>query len=608
MRHPRSLSLLAFSTVSLLALVSFAVPAGSAAKIPKQHQMPSIAAAKLDGLSATREEGTFPPVAENFDVIGHSGLGHDDTNGDVWVHAGFAYVGTWSNPCTGAGAKIVDVSDPANPTMIGRIGARNGTSAEDVVVRNVATPTFTGALLAVGLQRCGEGDALNHQLFGAQFWDVTDPTSPMKLGSIGITHGGGGVHELDLVQTGGNVYALLAAPFAEWFDSPPGGDFFLVDVTDPANPAVLSEWGAGAHGLSRGPFDGIGQFGASFDHSARASSDGTQVYLSYWDLGVLTLDISDPTDPQLVEQTNYPADADGEGHSVVPYDSANGPLLLQNDEDFQARSPVHIVFGDGPEYGVGSESVFTPPLWKFAGHDVEGAVLRPDRQGCSADDYPAARRVRGKIVVVKTYVSTFGSGHSPACRQRKQDGVAAELGAKAVLHDWISPDTSAQWWDSSAVDIPVTFAEHSVAVDALAAGRMTIEALEPSWGFLRVFDAATGDQLATFDDVPHMHSLHTLGGAWSIHNTEVNGDRAYSSWYTNGVVALDLSPLDAVTPTDPVQVGQFVPEARNAVTDALPDTPLVWGVDVRKSDGLVFVSDMNGGLWIVQPTGSAVPT
>jgi hypothetical protein len=48
--------------------------------------------------------------------------------------------------------------------------------------------------------------------------------------------------------------------------------------------------------------------------------------------------------------------------------------------------------------------------------------------------------------------------------------------------------------------------------------------------------------------------LNPPEGGWSIHNTEVLADRAYSSWYSHGIVALDVSH-----PTRPAKVGQFVP-------------------------------------------------
>ena len=190
-------------------------------------------------------------------VLGQENFGKVDSNGDVWFHEGTAYVGTWRNPCTGQGAKVVDVSDPADPVVLGRVGARTGTSAEDVVVRSVTTASFTGDLLAVGIQRCGASLSLDTQRFGVEFWDVSEPDAPVKLSVLNVRRGLGGVHELDLFQRGANVYALLASPYREW-DGPGRGDLVIVDVTDPHDPTIVGQWGARIEGLSGGPFDGRG--------------------------------------------------------------------------------------------------------------------------------------------------------------------------------------------------------------------------------------------------------------------------------------------------------------------------------------------------------------
>lgn len=56
-----------------------------------------------------------------------------------------------------------------------------------------------------------------------------------------------------------------------------------------------------------------------FAHSARASADGMQAFVSYRDLGVVTRDISGVTDPTFVSHTVYPPFSDGDAHSLVPY-------------------------------------------------------------------------------------------------------------------------------------------------------------------------------------------------------------------------------------------------------------------------------------------------
>jgi hypothetical protein len=542
-----------------------------------------------------------PVLANHFEVLGHNDLGARDTNGDVWVHGNFAYVGTWSNPCNGRGVKIIDVSNLRDPRLIGTLAKRKGTSAEDMVVRHVSTPFFTGDLLAVGIQRCGEGPAFDRQQYGVDFWDVSNPYRPRKLSFLGVTNGQGGVHELDVFQRGGNVYALLATPWSEWFDPVPGGDFRIVDATNPQSPVQVGEWGAGAHGFAPGPFWGQGSFGSTFDHSARASADGLKAYVSYWDLGVLTLDISDVTNPVLLTRTGYAPDDDGDAHSVSTYRG----FLLQNDEDFDPRSPVHLLYRGTT--AVGNESPFAPAIWLEPGHAVSGAVAEAANQGCDAADYPAG--TAGKIAVVRSPFELLSEpSEERLCDQGTQELAAEAAGAAAVVHDFISTDTSPQWWDPAEVGIPVVFTDHATARAVVAAGAATLQAPLPSWGFMRVFDAATGTQVARFDGVPNVHALPPPPGDWSIHNNEVLGDHSYASWYSNGVLALDLTPLNRARPGNPRLVGQFIPEGAPSHTDFIASgVPNVWGVAIRASDKTIFASDLNGGLWIVRPTGRAAP-
>jgi hypothetical protein len=600
----RTRKLSVFTVVSIL----IASLSGSALAHPDGPGSPP---RKGEPRAPTELRAPFPAVLNDFTVVGHESFGKVDTNGDVWLHEDTAYVGTWRSPCTGDGVKVVDVSTPSDPDSLGRVGNRNGTSAEDVVVRSVATGSFTGDLLAVGIQRCGRSSALDTQMFGVEFWNVTDPSNPVQLSELGVRKGDGGVHELDLFQRGGNVYALLASPFREWTGAG-RGDLVIVDATDPSNPVRVGQWGARLEGLSDGPYDGRGSFGSKFGHSVRASADGMKAFVSYWDLGVVTLDISDPANPTVLDRTRYAAFDDGDAHSMTSYEAAGTDLILQNDEDFDPRSPAKVVIGSGPAFGVGVEAPTGEPLWKMRDHLVGGAVYRPRNEGCSYGDYPRSLRVRGKIVVVRTYMTFFDpKPHpNPHCTMSTQASIAWDLGATAVLHDVVAKNTSPQWWDSSErFPIPIVFTRHAVAERILSAGRARLVGTRPSWGYLRVFDAATGVQVARFDSLTRVHSLNTGGGTWSIHNTETREDRAYASWYTGGVVALDLAPLDAPNHANPTMVGRFVPNVGASQTGVFPNgLPLVWGVAVDQVSGLVYVSDMTSGLWIVQPINDALPT
>ncbi len=281
-------------------------------------------------------------------------------NADVWAYKNVAYVGTWSGPCPGTGVKIIDVSNPAQPRQIATAAGYANTSAEDMQVLSVHTAAFTGDLLGVGLQDCGLPDQAPG-LTGLDLWGVTDPAQPSHLGFYDVGPSGG-VHELSLTKRTiaglERVFALAAVPFAEVFSTAftptPRGDFQLIDVTDPRNPTLADDWGAGKDGgLPFGasffadfgfppPFDCTpppgreptcrGSFAAAFAHSATPSTDGKTAYVAYWDDGAIVLDISNPNDIKLVGRTLYPGGSEGDTHSAVPNETSS--LLVTTDEDF----------------------------------------------------------------------------------------------------------------------------------------------------------------------------------------------------------------------------------------------------------------------------------
>src|SRR5207302_1054399 len=117
--------------------------------------------------------------------------------------------------------------------------------------------------------------------------------------------------------------ALLAVPNSGLVNQ---GDFRIVDISDPARPVQLSSWRPETAGL-RAP--GIGCNPQVFDHSARGSRDGMRAYLSYWDAGLLILDISDPTAPRFLGQA-LDRGAEGAIHSV---DITPDGLALVTEED-----------------------------------------------------------------------------------------------------------------------------------------------------------------------------------------------------------------------------------------------------------------------------------
>ncbi|HYT26628.1 MAG TPA: hypothetical protein VEP73_09135, partial [Actinomycetota bacterium] len=98
---------------------------------------------------------TAPPAprASNTALVGHLDPG-PGPYGDVWVHAGTAYLGSFrSRACATApgGLTAVDVRDPARPRAVGRFAQFRGSDDEDVWVGHVRTSSFVGDLAATGV-------------------------------------------------------------------------------------------------------------------------------------------------------------------------------------------------------------------------------------------------------------------------------------------------------------------------------------------------------------------------------------------------------------------------------------------------------------------------
>ncbi|HSD87006.1 MAG TPA: hypothetical protein VLB44_05805 [Kofleriaceae bacterium] len=200
---------------------------------------------------------------------------------------------------------VVDVTDPANPAFVANIAEEAHTVA--VESRDNKVYAYFGAYNA----RC-------------PIYDVTDPTTPVKLGSF-VT-AGPLVHDLSL----DNGIAYLNA----WT-----GGFYVVDYTNPASPQQVGRWPFTAAQTSHSSWPmnvggrhvalhGDENYGAHLDvidvdpASNRFMSSigsyvtrdhvsihnlmafGSKAYFTYYQDGVRVMDMSAPTTPTLVGYYN----------------------------------------------------------------------------------------------------------------------------------------------------------------------------------------------------------------------------------------------------------------------------------------------------------------
>ena len=247
---------------------------------------------------------------ETMVVAGRGPIAHHHS-GDTWVFEGmngrdYAYVGTFMHDWM----KIFDVTNPERPLL---------TDSIQVDARRINDVKIHESNRLAVITREGASNRRN----GIVILDLSNPAHPEILSEYTATVTGG-VHnvwiENDLVYACHNGTSAL----------------HIIDISDPVRPKEVGRWELGRE--EKTLHDVIVQDGYA--------------YLSYWDDGVVTLDVGagthggTPTTPVMVSQLSYP---EGNTHVAWRY----GDYLFVGDEIFpddwdasrhiDARGYIHIL-------------------------------------------------------------------------------------------------------------------------------------------------------------------------------------------------------------------------------------------------------------------------
>lgn len=347
--------------------------AGVLTGVPTRPGIFSVAIQAVDSSSPQPQTADFTYLLDirlpgvTLTQVAHNDLGGRGQNAAVRVAqasvtgGSYAYVGTRGTPgeCPATGIKIVDLSTITNPTVVATAGAISGASQANVrVATGISSPFFhpggTGDMMAVTEQPCDPRNGSANQE-GVEFFDVSNPASPQLLGTwssglegaddvaiVAVPGPTNAVGQVD--QSQNKIYALVAVPGSE--TSPAGngqGDLRVLDITDPAAPRQIGQWGVLAVTNTQLPQAVMGNDPRVFLASINLSSDGKIAYLGYWDEGVVVLDVSDPAqiatnNPSIfldhitypltrLASTTQPALPEGNTQAALPVNNDTGLLI-----------------------------------------------------------------------------------------------------------------------------------------------------------------------------------------------------------------------------------------------------------------------------------------
>ena len=639
--------------VLLAALVSLLI-SGPAGAHPDQHGEP-------DGhLFGTGDYGKIELVGQ-LEVTQTEGL-----VADVAALGNYAYLANWGEPdCAAneaggqrspdAGAWVIDISDPSDPKEVNFIPMPQDTRpGEGMQVIHLETSKFSGDVLVMNAEGCGK----NYK-GGFMLYDVTNPLRPVKLkeGFGDRTRGDAHqTHSAFIWQPPGSTSAYLVTQDEE---DPLLLDVDIYDITNPKSPRLISESDLNDFDVAQPELNLADS--DLHDMTVKCMSTGTYagkciMIASYWDGGYVLLDVTDPANPQYILDTDFfavdpeladltntevPAGSRGltpEGNAHQAEFTADNRFFIGTDEDFSPYR-AQVVTDDGSVYDAG-EFGWTVPL--NLNPEIDGALNGPTVFGgyaCTTAGIPNASTLtldpgEESILVVQrgpvndpsaTYEACFFSnkvetaqllGYDAVIIANHHDGALGGLGANSYFcggqgHVFdiqtsalcIGHDAMHTLFDDPDATDNYTYPESVPAIGTVG-DTISVTTQFDGWGYIHLYDAATGAELDTFA-IPEAHDPAYASGFGDLTVHEVATDPtdpslAYLSYYAGGLIAVQIQCTD---PTDNTtctlnEVGGFLDADGNNFwgVEVIPnpaDDPDVTGDEV-----LILASDRDYGLFI----------
>ncbi len=306
--------------------------------------------ARTSGLQVIRTSIFMPPVLTGSYHTPGAASG-------VSVSGDIAYVGEYG------GVRVIDISDPANPSqvgiynMVGNItdvavagdyafvaNQENGLQVLDI--SDPTNPTLAGSYntsgSAFGVAVTGDHAFVADYGSGLQVIDISDPTSPTLAGSY---------------NTSSWAYRVAVAGDHAFIANRESG-LVVIDISDPTNPTL-----AGSYNTPNQSYDVV--------------VDGNHAFVADRSSGLQVIDISDPTSPTLAGSYNTPGYAWG---MAVTGDHA---FVADGDSGLQVidiSDPTNPTLADSYNTSGSAQNVVVSGNHAFVADDDDGLKVIQVRQ------------------------------------------------------------------------------------------------------------------------------------------------------------------------------------------------------------------------------------
>ncbi len=531
------------------------------------------------------------------------------------------------------GLRVVDVSNPANPTKVGFLTSPANTYPGE----GAHVIAFNGRQYLLNNSEVCNSSA--PAVAGMNVFDVTNPAAGVLKGSFGDSVpavANQTYHTYHSVQ--GFVWQGKA--YAVGTDNQDLKDVDIFDITPliaGAGPAImvaergLEDWPGAQGSYANG--DSV------FHHDMQQKVIGGQNLLavSYWDAGQVLLNINDPANPVFVTDSDYsspdpeqPTFQIPEGNSHQSYFDQDGDWLISTDEDFSpTRTLCKILTGPNAGDTACGEFGWTPDLADlypagFSGDTVYGGL------GCDAGSFPPQSSTGADAIVFSRGACNFsaktengqnagyelvaiGQSHAGSRNGLLPNGFicggqghdydeqipAICIGHRAMHQLFNDPPN---YTGTEGADIPVG----APGEDLFAKGGVF-----DGWGYVHLHRNTTDlPEVDTYSVPEAQDPAYQSGfGNLTVHEVKTDPrpkkDIAYFSYYDAGLRVATFGP-GGITET-----GHYIAEGGNDFWGVFPlcigqcllaEKDQGKGKDNAKRP-LLLMSDRDSGLWIFRYTG-----
>lgn len=318
-----------------------------------------------------------PDFARNMKLIGHSDIGGRGDGLQLMVHRGYAYVAhPWSQ-----GFSIVDVRDARQPKTVNYVQAPPNTwnihlqTHDDLLLVINALDLFADVESFTG-EKAYYTKSVGETVAAEKrqrSW-----TAGMTVFDISTPDRPKKIGQLDVGGVGLHRIWYVGGRYAyasALLDGFSDYIFVTIDLADPTRPQLVGQWWLPGMNLAKGETPDWGEGKRYALHHALVH--GTTAYACWRDGGLTLLDISDHSSPKLIKHHNWSPPYGGGTHSPLPLPGRDllvvaDEAVLDNEEDGRKHTWVFDI--RVPENPV---SISTFPIPNESDYTTKGGHFGP---------------------------------------------------------------------------------------------------------------------------------------------------------------------------------------------------------------------------------------